>query len=152
MCQTMPLFFATSSAENHLSLEKRCHGKTKSIDMDVFRDDVASSQLCTQEFTDLEERVGCYNTTLALLLVRHAPVLTKTVVRRRCDPWFNNDISLAIRARRAAERKWRRSKIAQDITAFKAARNPTNYIMSAARKEYLSDFILQNSGNQAKLF
>ena len=72
-------------------------------------------------------------------------------MKRRCVPWFNNNISLAITARTAAEWKWRRSKSAQDFTAFKAAINHTNYIMSAARKEYLSDFILQNGGDQAKL-
>ena len=61
-------------------------------------------------------------------------------------------ITISVLRFRAAERKWRRYKSAQDFTAVKAARNHTNYIMTAARKEYLSDFILRNSGDQAKLF
>ena len=88
--------------------------KLKSIDFDVLRDEVTSSVLCTGEFSDLEELVTCYNSTLTKLLDAHAPVMTKTVVKRKCVPWFSNDIRLAIRSRRAAERKWRKSNLAQD--------------------------------------
>ena len=35
---------------------------------------------------DLEELVGCYNSILSRLLDLHAPVLTKTVIKRRCVP------------------------------------------------------------------
>ena len=77
--------------------------------------------------------------------------MTKTVVKRKCIPWFN-DIRLAIRSRRAAERKWRKSNLARDYLSFKDKRNRANYIMSTARREYFSDLISQNSKDQAKLF
>ena len=125
--------------------------KLKSSDFDVLRDEVTSSVLCTGDFSDLEELVTCYNSTLTKLLDAHALVMTKTVVKPKCVPWFSNDIRLAIRSRRAAERKWRKSNLAQDYLSFKNARNRANYIMSTARKDYFSDLISQNSTNQAKL-
>ena len=36
-------------------------------------------------------------------------LVTRTIVKRKCVPWFNGDIRLAIRVRRTAERKWRKS-------------------------------------------
>ena len=53
----------------------------KSMDIDALRDQVTASELCTKDFSDLEELVACYNSTLAGLLDTHAPVITKTVVK-----------------------------------------------------------------------
>ena len=118
----------------------------------MFREKVSRSELCTKSFTDLEELVGCYNTTLTILLDQYAPVKTRTIIKRKCVPWFNRDIRLAVRVRRTAERKWRKSRSEQDLRAFKGARNHATYIMTTARKEYWTDVIHQNNGNQAKLF
>ena len=128
--------------------EKVSFRKLMSIDMDVFREKVSRSELCTKSFTDLEELVGCYNTTLTNLLDQYAPVKTRTIIKRKCVPWFNGDIRLAIRVRRTAVRKWRKSRSEQDLRAFKAARNHATYIMTTARKEYWTDVIHQNDGNQ----
>ena len=125
--------------------EKVSYRKIKSIDIDALRDQVTASELCPKGFSDLEELVACYNSTLAGLLDTHAPVITKTVVKRKCVPWFNNDIRHSIRLRRAAERKWRKSNLAQDYLFFKDARNRANYIMFTTRREYFSDLICQNS-------
>ena len=54
--------------------------------------------------------VDCYNTTLAELLDRHAPLKTKTVTVRRQEPWYSEEIREAKRARRRAERKWRKTR------------------------------------------
>ena len=103
--------------------EKMSYRKIKSIDIDALRDQVMAPELCTKDFSDLEELVACYNSTLAGLLDTHAHVITKTVVKRKCVPWFNNDIRHAIRLRRAAERKWRKSNLTQDYPFFKDGRN-----------------------------
>ena len=104
----------------------------------MLRDEVTSSVLCTGDFSDLKELVTCYNSTLTMLLDAHAPVMTKTVVKRKCVPWFSNDIRLAIRSRRAAERNWRKSNLAQDYLSFKNARNRANYIICPLRERNTS--------------
>ena len=75
----------------------------KAIDMDTLRADLGDSDLCTKEFTDVDEMARCYNSTLHAVLDKHAPLKTKTVVNRKRVPWFNSQMKAAIRARRKAE-------------------------------------------------
>ena len=67
-------------------------------------------------------------------------------------PWFSEDIREARRERRRAERKWRRSQCVRDLLEFKTKRNFTTYLMNEARRKFYSDFIVENSSNQRKLF
>ena len=64
----------------------------------------------------------------------------------------NSVIKCAIRTRRKAERKWRRTKSQQDFRAFKGARNRAAFVMNGARCEYYTNFIAENSSNQRNLF
>ena len=86
----------------------------KAIDLDALRVDLRDSDLCTTEFTDVDEMACCYNSTLQAILDKHAPLKTKTVVNRKQVPWFNSQMKAAIRVRRKAERIWRKSKSAHD--------------------------------------
>ena len=95
----------------------------RAIDFDALREDVEKSELCTREYSDLNELTSSYNSTLTSLLDKHAPMKEKVVVCRQRLPWFNSEIKCAIRTRRKAERKWRRTKSQQDFRAFKGARN-----------------------------
>ena len=67
-------------------------------------------------------------------------------------PWFNHKIKDAIKARRRAERKWRYSKSAQDLSVFKKKKNHAIYLMNQARCDYCTNHIQQNSSDQRKLF
>ena len=77
------------------------------------------TELCTREYSDLNELTSSYNSTLTSLLDKHAPMKEKVVVCRQRLPWFNSEIKCAIRTRRKAERKRRRTKSQQDFRAFK---------------------------------
>ena len=132
--------------------EEITYRKLKSIDMDAMRDDLIASDLCCKQFTDLNELVQCYNNTLASALDRHAPLKSKTVARRKRVPWFSSEIKSAIQSRRKAERKWKTTRCECDLLVFKRARNYANFIMKAARREYYTSFIQNNSSDQRKLF
>ncbi|CAB4034392.1 RNA-directed DNA polymerase from transposon X-element, partial [Paramuricea clavata] len=67
--------------------------------------------------------VDCYNHTLSSSLDRHAPVNRKTVVKRPTVRWFNKEVELAKRARRRAERKWRRTKLTTSPSFKRIAAN-----------------------------
>ena len=95
----------------------------RAIDFYALRQEVEKSELCTREYSDLNELTSSYNSTLTSLLDKHAPMKEKVVVCRQRLPWFNSEIKCAIRTRRKAERKWRRTKSQQDFRAFKGARN-----------------------------
>ena len=124
----------------------------REIDFGALRQDVAKFELCTREYSDLNELTSSHNSTLTSLLDKHALMKEKVVVCRQRLPWFNSEIKCAIRTRRKAERKWRRTKSHQDFCAFKGARNRATFVMNGARCEYYTNLIAENSSNQRNLF
>ena len=120
--------------------------------MDALRADLMASELCTSVFTDLDMMVSYYNSTPSSLRDKYAPLRTKSVANRKRVPWFDHKIKDAIKARRRAERKWRYSKSAQDLSVFKKKKNHAIYLMNQARCDYYTNHIQQNSSDQRKLF
>lgn len=127
--------------------------KVKSIDMNAFKADLLASDLCTDLLSlELDDLVVRYNSTLLSTLGNHAPLLTKSVTKRPTVPWFTREVKAAKNERRKAERKWRRSKMHSDFLVYKAKINQATYIMKSARRDYYTNFIHENSGDQRKLF
>ena len=85
-------------------------------------------------------------------LDKHAPLMTRTIVQRPRVPWFSQEIREAKRQRRKAEKRWRKSRLESDLAAFKAKRNFTTRLMNKARREFYSNFMDENGGDQKKLF
>ena len=87
--------------------------------IDSFMLDVRSSALCEDKqlltTVELDMYVKEYNSTLSAALDRDAPPETRTRVIRPTVPWYNETIDIAKRARRKAERKWRRTRLDCDL-------------------------------------
>ena len=82
--------------------------RPKKIELPLFLDDLASSDLCLNPPENHEDLLNCYNTTLHnLYKTTMPPPKRKPSATRRRVPWLNNSIKQAIQARRNAERKWR---------------------------------------------
>ncbi|XP_048590663.1 uncharacterized protein LOC116612334 [Nematostella vectensis] len=130
--------------------------KLKSIDLEQLKAEMLQSPLCTKDSpstaNELDIYVKEYNNTLAKLLNRHAPNKTRTRVTRPVVPWYNDEIDQAKRARRKAERKWRKSKLPSDLADFKKKRNHVTNAMNKATDEYYTQFVAENSSDQKKLF
>ena len=127
--------------------------KVKSINVDALCNDLSNSDLCKNMLSmELNDLVDCYNHTLSSSLDRHAPVNHKTVVKRPTVAWFNEEVKLAKRARRRAERKWRRTKLYGDFLVYKSKKNQATFVMKRARNEYYTTFIQENSSDHRKLF
>ena len=134
-----------------LSRKTISYRKIKDIDLQKLRDEVAETKLCMDCPNSLDDLVGLYNSTLAALLDKHAPMLSKTFNVRPLVPWFNN-IKNARKERRKAEKKWRRTGSTSDFMEFKLKRNYTTHLMNNARREFFKEFIEKNSSNQKDLF
>ena len=137
------------------SLVKSCisYRKIKSINFANLREDIVRSDLFQNyQALDLNELVHCYDNTLSTLLDSHAPLITKTVVKRPIVPWFTEEVKEAKRQRRKAERKWRRTRLHCDLLAYKAKKNHATYIINRSRRQFYTDFITENSGDQKSLF
>ena len=135
-----------------LSVRKVSCRKLQSVNVVSLNEDLAISELRQNPSDDLQELVSSYNNTLMATLDKHAPLMTRTIVQRPHVPWFSQEIREAKRQQRKAEKKWRKSRLESDLIAFKAKRNFTTRLMSKARREFYSNFIDENSGDQKKLF
>ena len=65
-----------------------CYRQFKSIDSQDLRQDLKVSDLCTKEYTDLEQLSCVYNSTLTSLLDKYAPEKKNVVVCRQRLPWL----------------------------------------------------------------
>ena len=101
---------------------------------------------------DLNQLAISYDNTLSSILENHAPLITRTIIKRPIVPWLNDDVKCAKRARRQAERKWRRTRLHTDFQQYKAKKNQATYIMNQARAEFYKDLIHEAGNDQRKLF
>ena len=130
--------------------------KKKTINLDSFHSDIQASSLCNdRQFNtadDLDAFACEYNTTLSALLDQHAPLKTRRRIIRPVVPWYNEIMDNAKRQRKNAERKWRKTKAADDLLDFKSKRNHVTFLMNKARQDFYSEFMAENGADQRKLF
>jgi len=69
-----------------------------------------------------------FDSTLRSLLNRHAPVKHKNITIRPRVPWMTDEIILAKRQRKKAERKWRTSKAHIDLLSYRTMRNRVTFL------------------------
>ena len=86
------------------------------------------------------------------LLDHHGPFLHKIVTTRPRVPWINDEILIAKRHRRKAERRWRASRSGTDLLSFRSCRNRLTFHMNKARSAYYTNFVNENCLNQRKHF
>ena len=144
--------FSLKSTKPSLLEKTISYRKLKSIDLNSFQSDLADTDLCRNPPEALEDLVKCYNSTLKDILDKHAPLISRSIKERPRVPWFNEEIKMAKRERRKAEKKWRRTKLYTDLAAFKIKRNATTALMNKARRKFYTNFIEENSKDQKKLF
>ena len=131
--------------------------KIKSINLAALKEDLSNSILNKNMLLmDLNELANSYDNTLSSALENHAPLISKPSSR---DLLFrglmHDDVKSAKRARRQAERKWRRTGLPSDFTDFqqyKEQKNQATFAMNKARKKYYRNFIHENGNDQGKLF
>ena len=115
-----------------LSRKRVSFRKTKAIDITAFMEDLSASRLCQDPPSEAVKMVDCYNTTLAGLIDRYAPLKTKTVTVRPQVPWCSEEIRKAKRVRRRAEKKWRTTRSVADLVSFKRHKNHVTHLLKEA--------------------
>ena len=83
----------------------------KSIDTDDFKKDITKSPV-SQSFKNmnLDELTIAYDTRMRELLDKYAPIITRETSSKRRDPWITEEVLDALRAKRKAERRYKKSK------------------------------------------
>ena len=146
------MLFSINTSKPQLSRKEVSFRKTKAIDTTAFMEDLSASRLCRDPPSQSDELVDCYNTTLAELLDRYAPLKTKTVTVRPQVPWYSDEIRVAKRERKRAERRWRSTGTAADLDLFKKHKNYVTHLLKEAKSAFLAEFIDQNADHQGELF
>lgn len=96
--------------------------------------------------------VSAFNTKIKLALDSVAPLKPKLIKGKPKAPWKNEDIYLAKRRCRKAERMWRKTKLHVHLDIFKELLSAFSNTVRVARKEYFSKLISTNSNNSKVLF
>lgn len=90
---------------------------------------------------DVNSLLAAYTTAVATCVDEFAPqksILRSTRVR---NPWFNEEILVARRVRRRAERKWIKSSSETDHTAFKLSNRHVNEIIVKTKQKYIMELL-----------
>jgi hypothetical protein len=117
----MAISFGLNSSKPLPSKKCVTYRSLKSINITSFMIDLGESKLFLDAPTELDSLVSCYNNTLTLstVLDRHAPLKRRIVTSRAMVPWHDEEIKLAKKERKKAERKWRTTKKTADFNKFK---------------------------------
>ncbi len=126
--------------------------KFDDIDIDEFRSDLSQSDLCKNPPESLDLLVEKYNTTMAELIDKYAPLKNKKVDVRQMQPWFTHDIKVEKQYRRKLERQSKKTNLQTDNDAFKTQKNKVNFMLKEARTGFFSNMIKENGSDQRALF
>ena len=134
--------FSLKSIKPSLLEKTISYRKLKSIDLNSFQSDLAATDLCRNPPEALEDLA---DSTLKVVLDKHARLITRSIKERPRVSLFNEEIKMAKRKRRKAEKRRWRIRLDSDLAAFKVKRNAATALMN-------TNFIEENSGDQKKLF
>lgn len=124
----------------------------KDMDMDAFQQDIRNSCLCNNPSDDITHLVNQYNTTLSNILDTHAPARSKTITIKPQSPWFTEEIRIAKRDRRRAERRWRSTRLSVHHEIYRTECRRVSKLCRDARKEYYCSRIEDCGTDQRKIF
>ena len=143
----------------HLSLEKKIpvvreieYRKIRAINVDHFRSDL-KCHLSNCDFTDDTKNLcDVYNAVIKEVVDQHAPLRKRKLAVRDRSPWISDEIQLARRNRRKAERKWRATRLTIHRDIYKEQRHHVTELIKRSKTEYYSQLVDENSSDQKALF
>ena len=127
--------------------------KIKDIDIPAFRNDISALPLASNyNEMDLADLCNAYDSQLRQLLDKHAPIITRNTSTKRRDPWDTKEVLDALRVKRRAERRFRKTELEKDYRIFCDKREIFNKTLETSKTNYLSEVIIENSRDPKSLF
>ena len=121
--------------------------KFKEMDIKGFTELLQDKLTELPETTDVNTILTAYNSATSECLDKSAPRKTCSRSTRPRNPWFNENIQIACRIRRRAERKWRKNPSEANRSEFTDAIKNVNESIIHAKKDYLME-TLDNADNR----
>ena len=126
--------------------------KLKTIDTEMICNKLANSSLLLHPPDNVHQLVALYNSLLASILDKHAPVKRRVITIRPAAPWYTEKIKTEKRKRRRLERRWRATRSASDREKFIRQCHAVNNMLSSSRLNYYSRLVTENRHDLRKLF
>ena len=123
----------------------------KSVSVEDLQHDIDSLHF-HESVADVETAVSRYNSGLAELLEKHAPLKTRLITVRPDSKWYTPEIAAAKKLRRSLERKWRSNKIEIHRQIYRNQCRIVNNLIRNAKTKYYSNIIEVNCNDQKALF
>ena len=119
--------------------------RLRAIDTNAFGQEAALLLAQRHPSTDL---APFFDLTLRQLLDKHAPPSLCAVSERPPAPWFSEDVKIARRHRRQAERTWRRSGLEVHRQIFREKRLRVKEAITTAKVQHFHDRITQATSSK----
>ena len=126
--------------------------KLKTLDFDALKTDISASLLCTSTWKNVSELAQCYDSTMAPLRDKHAPLQSKVTVMRPKLPWYTNILRELKAKGRKLERRMLLTGLPEDKTACRNTRDEYTRLLSDTKTKYYADLIEESAGDTKKLF
>ncbi len=126
--------------------------RMRHIDVDAFKSDIVSSNICNEAGSNLDDLMQRYDGTLSCILDKHAPVPKKMIMERTKVPWFNDELKRIKVKRRKLERRMLKSNCPCVKKLYRAFCNKYSAKLKSAKRLYYSELIDQCSGDTRNLF
>ncbi len=126
--------------------------KTKTININNFRDDIKKSMNKINLDDNLDNLVDSYQNSLTEILDKHAPKQTRLVTIREKTPWSTEEIRPYKHELRRLERKMKRTKSEIDKQLFKDKKAEYKEFLSNKWNEHYSKLIQENATDPKNLF
>ena len=110
------------------------------VDIENFCE-IAKDRLSSNHETAFGEKISTYNSTLTKLIDELAPMKSKTIKNKPKSPWFDQEYQDMRKKRRAAEKKYRRTKSENDKKIFVNLRKETTKLASSKKLGFYSEKI-----------
>jgi hypothetical protein len=124
----------------------------KSINIEDFVNDLKCLPLLCDPALSLESLVDQYDMGIGELLLKHAPLRTKTITLRHRAPWLTGEIRLHRSKLRKTERVWRKSGLNVHLRIFRECCSMHAFLLKREKTGYLNAKVMECLGDQRSLF
>ena len=124
--------------------------KYSSIDKCAFATDIIGAFGADPGTND--ELVDVYNATIATVLNKHAPILTRVITVRPKTPWHTEDLSRAKRELRCAERRWQKTRLVVHRHIFTTHRNAYHQQLASTKSNHYRTIIHEAANNVKAMY
>ena len=126
----------------------------RGIDLKSFRKDLVDAipGTNTGDKLDVEQYHNNVENAIKSILDTHAPAKTKSYIVRPNTQWYTSNLRAAKVIKRRRERKWKKSGLDIDYTAYKSQCKLVNHLLTKAKTEFYSQQVIDCGQDQKRLF